>query len=689
MKCPKCGSTDIDSDETAGQLVCMGCGEVVEENTIVNQVEFVESGDRSMILGQFVSATSSRPFNSSSRSRNRYGNSRESRDATLAMARRNIAQVASSLRLPNIYIDKAYRLYQLALQRNFIFGRRQMHVVATCLYTICRQEKSPHLLIDFSDALQVNVYVLGKSFLQFTRLLNLSLTIVDPALYIHRFATRMGLEDKLSTVCTTALRIVTRLKKDWVDSGRRPDGICAAAMLIAARSQGFNKTQQEVAKIFRVAPDTLRRRLDDFKATPSAQLTLDEFHQNDSTLEFDPPVYIARLVAEHGAEGVELDLNNGKYGARGGDEGGMDEEKGDDESRDLRIGSATVSVNALMGANGKPKQSMVKSLRVQEKQSFYESIYKDVSTAIQSTGLGTEESDKIVDALAAEALDVTREAQQARGPGAKPVSRLKRDREWGVELSQAGMKETEEQAMALAAKAAEKAKEEAEKARKETEKDAAAAAGTGTEGGDEGKGDEETAPATEAVEGGAAALSAPVDTAAPSLDPNQVNVNAHLNIAAVYKDMPDNGFRVPEAEVKSYMLNEREATKRTKIRDAMYGQFMADRDKRKEEKKKREKEIANRNSSSSNSKRKSSRRNAGGDADRAEGTKKSSKINYQIAEEVFKGDGAYQQPDATTTGASSSSSSSSKPAGDDASEDEDEDDDDDMSEASEDVDAYD
>ena len=47
MKCPKCGSTDIDSDETAGQLVCMGCGEVVEENTIVNQVEFVESGDRS------------------------------------------------------------------------------------------------------------------------------------------------------------------------------------------------------------------------------------------------------------------------------------------------------------------------------------------------------------------------------------------------------------------------------------------------------------------------------------------------------------------------------------------------------------------------------------------------------------------------------------------------------------------
>ena len=107
-------------------------------------------------------------------------------------------------------MDRAYRLYQLALQRNFIMGRRVLHVVATCLYTICRQEKSPHLLIDFSDALQINVYVLGKSFLQFSRSLNLKLPIVDPSLYIHRFAARLDLNEKLGAVITTALRIVTR-----------------------------------------------------------------------------------------------------------------------------------------------------------------------------------------------------------------------------------------------------------------------------------------------------------------------------------------------------------------------------------------------------------------------------------------------------------------------------------------------
>ncbi len=238
----------------------------------------------------------------------RHGDSRDSRDATLVNARRAISQVASSLRLPPLYIDRAYRLYQLALQRNFIFGRRQAHVVATCLYIICRQEKSPHLLIDFSDALQVNVYVLGKSFLQFSKILNLNLPVVDPSLYIHRYATRLELGDKMSGVITTALRIVTRLKKDWIATGRRPDGICAVAMLIAARAHGFNLHQGVVSKIFRISGDTLKRRMEDFRATPSAQLTLVEFNMHDFDLEFDPPAYIRNIVQD-AADPSDVSLN--------------------------------------------------------------------------------------------------------------------------------------------------------------------------------------------------------------------------------------------------------------------------------------------------------------------------------------------------------------------------------------------
>ena len=123
-------------------------------------IEFQEQGDRSHVVGQFISANCTKPFAGSTRGR--YGGSRESREATLANAKRVISQVATTLRLPHYFVDRSFRLYQLALQHNFLFGRRQSHIVATCLYIVCRQEKSPYLLIDFADALQCNVYLLGK-----------------------------------------------------------------------------------------------------------------------------------------------------------------------------------------------------------------------------------------------------------------------------------------------------------------------------------------------------------------------------------------------------------------------------------------------------------------------------------------------------------------------------------------------
>jgi hypothetical protein len=56
------------------------------------------------------------------------------------------------------------------------------------------------MLIDFSDALQTNVFVLGDTFLKFSRLLSLRLPVVDPSLYIHRFAARLQLGDKTHAV---------------------------------------------------------------------------------------------------------------------------------------------------------------------------------------------------------------------------------------------------------------------------------------------------------------------------------------------------------------------------------------------------------------------------------------------------------------------------------------------------------
>jgi transcription factor IIIB subunit 2 len=219
MKCPSCGSKDIDFHEAGGHSYCVSCGVVVEENAIVSSIEFQETGERSRVVGQFVSGGASQSFSTSNKARARFGGNSDSRETTLFNIKRLITQVASGMRLPIFYIDRAHRSYQLALQKNFVFGRKQLHVVAACLYTVCRQEKSPHLLIDFSDALQINVYVLGNTFLQFIRILNIKLPIVDPSLYIQRYTQRLDLGDKIGFVSTTALRIVARFKKDWMSTG--------------------------------------------------------------------------------------------------------------------------------------------------------------------------------------------------------------------------------------------------------------------------------------------------------------------------------------------------------------------------------------------------------------------------------------------------------------------------------------
>ena len=301
--CPDCGSKNIDRQDASGQMVCTDCGTLLEENGLVNALEFVEgAGGASSMVGQFVSNTSSKAYTPG---RNVYAISRDSRETTLAKGRQKIQEVASRLRLAGHFVDAAHRYFTIAVEKNFVQGRQTIHVVAACLYIACRQEKSQHMLIDFSDALQVNVYTLGTCFLKFRRKLGLKLAILDPALYIYRFAAHLDLDDKANAVALTALRLVGRMKRDWIVMGRRPAGICAAALLIAARAHGFSRHAHDVTRILRVCGLTVSSRVKEFEQTPSASLTLDQFNKVELETEADPPVFTKNRMVEARARAIQ------------------------------------------------------------------------------------------------------------------------------------------------------------------------------------------------------------------------------------------------------------------------------------------------------------------------------------------------------------------------------------------------
>lgn len=121
------------------------------------------------------------------------------------------------------------------------------------------------MLIDFTDVLHTNVYTLGHAFLKLVRLLNINVPFIDPSLFLARFASAMEFGDKTHAVASDALRLVQRMKRDWIQYGRRPAGLCGASLLVAARMHGFRRTQSEIVRIVKICDATLRKRFDLFQ----------------------------------------------------------------------------------------------------------------------------------------------------------------------------------------------------------------------------------------------------------------------------------------------------------------------------------------------------------------------------------------------------------------------------------------
>ncbi|XP_062413257.1 transcription factor IIIB 90 kDa subunit-like [Pungitius pungitius] len=293
--CKNCGGADIDVDHARGDAVCMTCGSVLEDNIIVSEVEFVETGGgASSAVGQFIAADAG-GVNPSFGENHFSGMGRESRAQTLQNARQNINTLGHQLQMNKHCLDTALNFYKMALMKNLTRGRKNCHVVAACLYLVCRTEGTPHMLLDLSDIVQVNVYVLGRTFLVLSRELCINAPAIDPCLYIPRFSQLLEFGEKNHDVSMTAMRLVQRMKRDWMHTGRRPSGLCGAALLVAAHMHDFRRTIKEIVGVVKVGETTLRKRLTEFDATPSSQLTVDEFMKMDLDEECDPPCFTSGL----------------------------------------------------------------------------------------------------------------------------------------------------------------------------------------------------------------------------------------------------------------------------------------------------------------------------------------------------------------------------------------------------------
>ncbi|CAA0838096.1 Cyclin/Brf1-like TBP-binding protein [Striga hermonthica] len=261
-----------------GKICCSLCGRVLDEDNFSVEPTFVKgAAGQSQLSGNYVRTI-----------QNEYSVSRE---RTLNEAYDGIDGMMYALGIDggDSIARPALAFYTIALERNFTRGRRKEQVQASCLYIACRENKKPYLLIDFSEHLRINVYVLGAVFLQLCKLLSLEehpiiQKPVDPSLFIHRFTDRL-FGGRKPSVSKTALQIVASMKRDWMQTGRKPSGLCGAALYISALSHGLKCTKSEIIKVVHVCEATLVKRLIEFENTESGALTIEEFNMKADELE--------------------------------------------------------------------------------------------------------------------------------------------------------------------------------------------------------------------------------------------------------------------------------------------------------------------------------------------------------------------------------------------------------------------
>lgn len=158
----------------------------------------------------------------------------------------------------------------------------------------------------------MNLFKLARCFLKLFKFLDFQsqLPIIDPSIYIHRYCKALDLGSSTKKVILTAIKLIQRMKRDWMCQGRRPSSLCGAAILIATKIHDIKCSTADICKTVFVCDETIRRRLEEFKKTSVAKLTKEEFEKMEDDHyegpEMDPPAFqkarLKSLEAEYKKE---------------------------------------------------------------------------------------------------------------------------------------------------------------------------------------------------------------------------------------------------------------------------------------------------------------------------------------------------------------------------------------------------
>jgi transcription initiation factor TFIIB len=266
-KCPECGSKNIITDSKHAELYCADCGVVIDENIVDLGPEWrsydEEQASKRIRTGPPMSyrihdkglgtPTPGLP----ARTRRLRGISIDSSDKTLAFALVEIDRMACALGLPNNIKEATSVLYRKAMKHSLIKGRSIEELVSAMLYITCREYGVPRTLKEVAEVSRSSLKKIRRAYIFLLRKLGIKLAPADPARYIPRFCSKLGLSTEIRERAMVILKDDegTGMAKGW-----GPIGTAAAAIYIATVLSGEYRTEKEIAKVAGTTEITIRDR---------------------------------------------------------------------------------------------------------------------------------------------------------------------------------------------------------------------------------------------------------------------------------------------------------------------------------------------------------------------------------------------------------------------------------------------
>jgi len=279
--CPDCGSKYFREDSTRGETVCAKCGLVLEDEMIDTSPEWRAFDEEQMSrrtragapltftkhdkgLTTEIGRGRGELFKVTPSKRAQYYRLTkwqkrlvESKDRNLSFALSELQRLISFLGLPRSVHEEVAKKYEQAVDRGLVRGRSMESVIAALLYTVCREMGTPRTLEEIAEASGVERREIGRTYRYIARELDMRILPAMPKDYVPRFASMLGLSDKVQA---RAISYLNKAKKIEASSGKGPTGVAAAALYIAAVLEGEKRTQREIADAIGVTEVTIRNR---------------------------------------------------------------------------------------------------------------------------------------------------------------------------------------------------------------------------------------------------------------------------------------------------------------------------------------------------------------------------------------------------------------------------------------------